>query len=267
LLSLVLVLFMELGTVFEANFVSIPYSVDKFLFNNHPERQALLFSWLLACILTVVYTFYKNRTYISLKNITMYRKFYHLVILFVYIPGMLLDLDLLLLASGAMSIVFLLSTVIEAYKIQPFYQLIHKTVIQFKSSQDTGKFVLTPLYLLLGCSLPIWLDFLKNSSATKPPISSFSGILSVGIGDAAASVIGSKFGRHKVFGTKKSVEGFLASVVFQCFTIFIFQCFNLYNLDCRVFAAIFIVSIAELVTKEIDNLVLPLFMYVMLVRV
>lgn len=44
-------------------------------------------------------------------------------------------------------------------------------------------------------------------------LASLSGILSLGFGDATASLVGKRFGRCKWPGTKKTVEGTLAFII------------------------------------------------------
>ena len=106
LLPLVIVLFLESDKLLETNFAEVPFSIFIFLSNKYPERQFLILLWLVTSILTVIYTLYNNNRHDNSRSITIYRKFYHLVILLVYIPGMLVDLDPLVLASGAVTIVF-----------------------------------------------------------------------------------------------------------------------------------------------------------------
>lgn len=47
-------------------------------------------------------------------------------------------------------------------------------------------------------------------------LASLSGILSLGFGDAAASLVGKRFGRCHWPGTKKTVEGTLAFIIAVC---------------------------------------------------
>ena len=57
----------------------------------------------------------------------------------------------------------------------------------FKDEKDQGDLVLTNIYLLAGVSLPLWLSAdLSNDN----PLTLLSGVLSIGIGDAFASIIG-----------------------------------------------------------------------------
>jgi dolichol kinase len=67
-----------------------------------------------------------------------------------------------------------------------------------KLSENNGKgFVLGHLLLLLGCAMPVWLTMVAKESSRLPPsiegaltLLSLSGIVSVGLGDAAAAIIG-----------------------------------------------------------------------------
>lgn len=49
--------------------------------------------------------------------------------------------------------------------------------------------------------------------ASSNVLASLSGILSLGFGDAAASLVGKRFGRYHWPGTKKTVEGTLAFII------------------------------------------------------
>ncbi|KAK3097329.1 hypothetical protein FSP39_008729, partial [Pinctada imbricata] len=85
------------------------------------------------------------------------RKCFHLAIVAVYIPGILLDPDLLytcsVLAFGLMVIV----ETMRYLNVPPFGTALRNNFSKFLDQQDSGELILTPLYLLIGVSLPIWL--------------------------------------------------------------------------------------------------------------
>ena len=55
---------------------------------------------------------------------------------------------------------------------------------KFSDHRDQGPLILSHIYLLLGCSLPLWLT--STSSTIETTISS-SGCIVLGIGDSAVS--------------------------------------------------------------------------------
>ena len=55
----------------------------------------------------------------------------------------------------------------------------------------------------------------------------YSSSLSIGIGDSFASIIGSNFGKNRLINSKKTLEGFLASILSQIAFIRILEVFDL----------------------------------------
>lgn len=192
------------------------------------------------------------------------------------------------------------------FNISPLGDILQKGFIIFVDEKDT-LISLTPLYLLCGLSFPLWMPASNVSLFVL-----LSGVLTVGIGDTAASFVGSKWGKHKWPGLEKSMEGTLGCIASQLGTIsvlaymrtypflfifsnaflvlfFLFFFFpppfsNLWNnhytvshlifklgyindqwLLLRSIPSIVAISFIETKTDQIDNLVLPLLMYLYLI--
>ena len=91
-------------------------------------------------------------------------------------------------------------------------------------------------------------------------------MITVGIGDSCASIVGSKFGKHKYLDSKKSLEGTLALALSQILTFVLldyFKLFNLYELNNFTFVAtsVMLSSFTEAFTNDNDNIVLPIVVY------
>ena len=115
---------------------------------------------------------------------------------------------------------FIALKLIRFLKLRIFGRQLGETIDEsigvFRDEKDEGRLIVTPIYLLAGCSVPIWLIGLTKSNNELDGYelaSTLSGILSVGIGDTFASIGGSSFGKLKWKGSNLCSEVFCT--VFQ----------------------------------------------------
>lgn len=129
---------------------------------------------------------------------TRVRKIFHILIVLVFVPGLIYQCTFLFVASGVALALLILLELVRIIQLKPFAEILQQAVKSFVDEKDAGVVAMTPLYLLVGCSLPIWLhpcpcDLTDAAGFELLPL--MAGVISVGLGDTAASVIGSKFGR------------------------------------------------------------------------
>lgn len=95
-----------------------------------------------------------------------------------------------------------------------------------------------------------------------------SGVISIGVGDSMASLVGKKYGPRKILGTLKSLEGLL-SFVFSCLTVVIFIGYfwpqwifkkNTAFIACQILSYI-IGGLMETFSAMNDNLCVPMIVY------
>ncbi|XVF20293.1 hypothetical protein REPUB_Repub11eG0185500 [Reevesia pubescens] len=94
------------------------------------------------------------------------------------------------LAFGAALAVFLVLEIIRVWRIWPLGQHVHQFMSAFTDHHDSDLLIVSHFSLLLGCALPIWM----SSGFNDRPLTPFAGILSLGIGDTMASMVGHKYG-------------------------------------------------------------------------
>ncbi|KAI8380646.1 hypothetical protein EDC96DRAFT_604130 [Choanephora cucurbitarum] len=134
------------------------------------------------------------------------RKLFHALAVIMFVPGVLFELSFLQLAFGVALSGFIYLEYLRYFAVWPWGKSLHVFLTEFIDNRDLGPVILSHIYLLLGCASPVWLG-------STNVLASLSGILSLGFGDAAASIIGKRYGQYCWPGTKKTVEGTLAFIV------------------------------------------------------
>ncbi|XP_022201193.2 dolichol kinase [Nilaparvata lugens] len=241
----------------------------------------LVLYWLLCCVIAVLVVIVQVSA--GYKSSTITRKTFHVLALAVFLPGFIYRPCLLYLASGVLFALFVVLEIVRMLNLPVIGGYLEAGFAAFADSKDEGPLALTPIYLLIGFAGPLWL----HPSLLLPPtlnsddsgISStysgvspghllplLAGLLSVGVGDTAASVCGTWFGRHYWDGSKKTKEGSAACFISQLFALLVLIHFGFVprtNL-LEPISSIVVTSLVEAYTTQVDNLVLPLLMYIVL---
>ncbi|KAK9300168.1 hypothetical protein QLX08_007083 [Tetragonisca angustula] len=226
---------------------------------NKTNKIILIGYWSLCLLLGVLVVIYQ--ILLNIQATTSTRKIFHLLAVLVYIPGLIYEHVLLYLASGIIMGLFIFLELMRYLQISPFGEALQQGFSVFADEKD-NLISLTPLYLFCGLSFPLWMP---TNNLSLPVL--LSGILTVGVGDTVASFVGSRWGYHKWANSNKSVEGTIACILSQIGLICILA-FMGYIDNGWLFLQSLLSSIAlsfiEAQTNQVDNLALPLLMYVCL---
>ncbi|CAL1404192.1 unnamed protein product [Linum trigynum] len=264
--GLVMIVVMPLWMQFVQDFQKHPLLwMVAFVFSEPAKRLSLCIYWV--CLMYVsVRRFY----YISKNSKTeriLLRKYYHLMAVSMFVPAVVFQPKFLDLAFGAALAVFLTLEIIRVWRIWPLGQLVHQFMNAFTDHRDSELLIVSHFSLLLGCALPIWL----SSGYNDRPLAPFAGILSLGIGDTMASMVGHKYGVLRWSKTgKKTIEGTAAgitSVLAACSVLlpvlasagYIFTQHWLH-----LFLAVVVSGLLEAYTAQLDNAFIPLVFYSLL---
>ncbi|KAJ1929598.1 dolichol kinase [Tieghemiomyces parasiticus] len=141
----------------------------------------------------------------ALRNLG--RKYYHVLVVLMFTPALVYVPDLLALALAGGWCILAVLELVRGLGLPPVAEWIDQFMRPFTDHHDAGAAILSHLYLLLGCAIPVWLH-------SRAPVSRLAGVLTLGIGDAVASVVGQAVGRFRWPGNRsKTVEGSLAFTV------------------------------------------------------
>eukprot|EP00929_Paragymnodinium_shiwhaense_P112077 TRINITY_DN80339_c0_g1_i1.p1 TRINITY_DN80339_c0_g1~~TRINITY_DN80339_c0_g1_i1.p1 ORF type:complete len:502 (-),score=77.79 TRINITY_DN80339_c0_g1_i1:134-1639(-) len=194
------------------------------------------------------------------------RKYFHLLALVIFVPTILINIRFMTLAFAVALAIFMVIESLRVADVPALVAAMNPFMEAYVDDRDSGAAVLTHIYLLLGCALPVFFTYfvLRGLYSANGLLIALSGVAVTGLGDAMASFCGVNFGRHRWYGTKKTVEGTAAMIV----SVFLFQVVCLYvvgfhNLSgsswARLVASDVMVALLEAKTEQIDNVFLPLY--------
>ena len=158
----------------------------------------------------------------SITEVDTRRKVFHGMMVLMFFPTIYIDPALCALALAVGLSIFLLLDLFRASQLPPISRPITHFLAPYVDGRDyRGPAIISHIFLLIGCSIPLWLslaDIPRTGSspwmgwnALSRDVSMISGLVCVGLGDAAASLVGRRFGRHKwLWGGGKSLEGSIA---------------------------------------------------------
>jgi dolichol kinase len=150
------------------------------------------------------------------------RKVFHFMMVAMLLPATYVDPTFAALALELMLAIFLLLDLFRASQLPPLSKSLAYFLTPYVDGRDLkGPVVISHIFLLIGCAIPLWLSlgslprtgtaYLSGWEVPRREVSMVSGVICVGMGDAAASLIGRRYGRHKwLWSGGKSIEGSVA---------------------------------------------------------
>lgn len=174
------------------------------------------------------------------------RKVFHGVMVAMLLPATFVDPCYCALALSLVLAVFLLLEVIRAGQVPPLGNAIGRFVAPYVDGRDLrGPVVVSHIFLLIGCAVPLWFSLASIPREGDMPwvdwqllhnrreVAMIAGVVCVGMGDAAASLIGRRYGRRKwIWVGGKSLEGsaaFAAAVTVGLMFAKVWQAFGGWN--------------------------------------
>jgi len=155
----------------------------------------------------------------SVTEVDTRRKVFHGMMVTMLLPTTFVDPAFLSLGLVLVLAVFLLLELFRAAQLKPLSKPLAQFLTPYVDGRDLcGPVIVSHIFLLIGCAIPLWLSLAGISRTGDSPwegwevatrdVSMVSGVICVGMGDAAASLIGRRFGRHKwPWSGGKSLEG------------------------------------------------------------
>ncbi|KAG1882199.1 Fph type histidine kinase [Suillus subluteus] len=188
------------------------------------------------------------------------RKFFHALAVVMFLPGVAVDPAFTHLSFSAAFALFIFAEYVRYFAIYPFGAAVHLFMNEFLEQKDSGTAILSHFYLLIGCAGPLWLE-------EPSQLLQYTGILALGIGDALASIVGKRVGRHRWSSTSsKTLEGSAAFVLSLVGCAWLLRLCGLTEefSTLRYSIVVTLSCVLEALSDQNDNLTLPLYMWSLL---
>lgn len=129
------------------------------------------------------------------------RKIWHFLILVLIMSPFQMDKTFVKIALAGTITMFLCVEYLRYLRLYPVGEYLDEMLRSFADFRDDkGPIIISYIYLILGISIPLLMS--------DSPV----GLISLGIGDSLASIIGGKYGRLGWPGTSKTIEGTIAFI-------------------------------------------------------
>ena len=221
------------------------------------DNQTLFGIWMSYLLISIVLVFNLNFEF------NFRRKVWHFLSLGIVFPSLLINKDFTILGLLGSIILIILLEIVRVNKLTIIGEIIHDKLYKFQDFKDLkGPLNLSYIYLILGITFPIILEHnLKKQNTVKQYI----GLISLGVGDSFASIVGKKFGNIHYKGLHKTVEGSIA--FFICNVIgfkTLADYFKLPPLNYEVVGiANLLAGVFEGVITMNDNILIPIMLYIL----
>lgn len=153
------------------------------------------------------------------------RKVFHGMMVAMFLPVTFIDPTFAALALCLTLSIFLLLDLFRASQLPPLSKPLTYFLAPYVDGRDhRGPVIVSHMFLLIGCAIPLWLSLARTERCGTTPwegwevktrdLSMVSGVICVGMGDAAASLVGRRYGRRRwIWSGGKSLEGSLAFAI------------------------------------------------------
>ena len=161
----------------------------------------------------------------TVADVDTRRKVFHGMMVVMFLPTIFVDPTFVSLALILILAVFLLLDLFRASQLPPISKPLTYFLAPYVDGRDhQGPVIVSHIFLLIGCAIPLWLSLAAIERTGDTPwegwdvsrreLGMISGVVCVGMGDAAASLIGRRYGRRRwCWSGGKSLEGSFAFAV------------------------------------------------------
>jgi dolichol kinase len=197
----------------------------------------------------------------------MARKLFHILAVLLFLPAGAADPIFLRLALAVALGILGLLEILCLIKMPGICGPLRGYYAAFTDTRDGGSLVVTHLYLVLGCLLPLWFSPSILTHSYDCALS-LCGIVCLGVGDAVGAVVGTQYGTIRWPSSRRTIEG--SAAMFFATIVLLGVVNDLCSASSGkvilpLVAPVAIMAIFEAVTTQVDNLLLPCYAFASLI--
>eukprot|EP00494_Astrolonche_serrata_P028520 UN28787 len=130
--------------------------LHEYLMKNN--RYLTLVTWFILIVIflcVMLFPITKVQKYLLNQKVTVVRKYFHFFIFTIFLPVILIDPEFLSFTAIVALALFIIAEGARNSSITFLRDAMARTK-EFIDHREIGKVVMTPIYLLVGCSFPVW---------------------------------------------------------------------------------------------------------------